>query len=117
MAFRSSSHNDASHSTFTDIVGNIVLVYSPVIQHFNLHGHRTNFEQPSMSCFEDAFQVSSDISARAQYAELHRAQLELLAASVSLLVNTLDRKCRDGYLLDRTVSVALENLNKYVTCD
>ena len=102
MAFTGAQNANASHGTFND-VGNNQFNFNVLLA-----------PHSSSPCLEPAFSTIGFISSMVQQATGSREQLQALAASVGILLKTLDAEYCAGRLSDTGTSVALDNLNTYV---
>ena len=96
MAFSGAHYSDVSHGVFNDVGQN---QYNCVFQ---------------LAPLESAFSTASGISSLVQQVEGSKEQLQVLAASISILLRTLDAEYCAGRLSETKTSSALENLTKYV---
>jgi hypothetical protein len=96
MAFSGAHNLEVSHGVFNDVGRN---QYNCIFQ---------------LAPLESAFSTASGISSLVQQVEGSKEQLQVLAASISTLLKTLDAEYCAGRLSETKTSVALENLIKYV---
>jgi hypothetical protein len=96
MAFSGAHNPDVSHGVFNDVGQN---QYNCIFQ---------------LAPLESAFSTASGISSLVQQVEGSKEQLQVLAASISTLLKTLDAEYCAGRLSETKTSLALENLTKYV---
>jgi hypothetical protein len=96
MSFAGAQNPNASHGTFNDVGQN---QYNCIFQ---------------LAPLQSAFSTASCISSMVQQVDGSREQLQVLAASIDILLRTLDAEYCAGRLSEINTSPALEDLTAYV---